>query len=427
LKKVFSLLFILVVILSCGKKKSPTGGKDDKIKPKIILIDPQEFSDINLDKTIKVTFSKHIDKKSFQNGLYIYPPISDIKIQWENDTAVIVFHDSLQKNTNYYFNFTDRIKGWHFNALDKNYVCVFRSGKLQENSIYGKISFEKTSDVKYPIFLNLLTEDSLFIFKKNYSNSNFKLNYLNNNKYVLRIFSDKNSNNYYDFIKEPFCEKKSELLKKQEINFKLAYADTSKPVIKQIKIPDSNHIEILFSEDVQLVKDIEIETDDSLKIKKKIIRIWEKNDQIKLLCEDLDTLNYALKIASVSDMKNNLNTTLFKVFHGVTLNDTIPPRIINSFPKNGEVINTLQPIIKISFSEIILDKDLHLKLCSNENKKYIDVKLIESDGFNFKMMPKTILHNYMSYRVVISNNTKDFKCNYIEGVKTINFIPIKKL
>ncbi len=427
MKKVFRFLIIFLIIFGCGKKKSPTGGKDDNVNPTIILIEPEEFSDISVSKQVKITFSKHMDKKSFANGLYIYPPITDKKINWENDTAIISFQDTLIKDNNYFFNFTERIKGWHFNSLEKNYVCVFRSGKLQENSIRGKISFEDDKDVQYPILLNLLSADSIFIFKKNYSGRNFTLNFLNNEKYILRFFADKNKNNYYDFIKEPFCEKHTELSKNQQINFELAYADTSKPVVRNIKVKDANHVEINFSEDVQLVRNIEIVTNDSLEIKKNIIKIWEKKNQIKLLCETLDTLSYALKIESVSDMKNNLNLSIFKEFKGVALIDTIPPTIITTFPKDGAVINSLEPILKISFSEIILDKDLHVKLSSNENEKFIDVKLVKSDGINFKLIPKTKLKNYSSYKLSILKDTKDYVGNSMESTKAINFIPIKKM
>ncbi len=427
MKKVFKLFIILLVLFGCGKKKSLTGGKDDKINPKIILIEPEEFTDISLEKQIKITFSKHMDRKSFLNGLYIYPPILEKRIEWENDTAIISFQDTLMKDNNYYFNFTDRIKGWHFNTLDKNYVIVYRAGKLQENSISGKISFENNKDSKYPILLNLLSSDSIFIFKKDIFSQDYALNFLNNEKYVIRVFADKNKNHYYDYIKEPFCEKKSGLLKKQNINFELAYADTSKPVVKSIKAIDANHINVLFSEDVQLLKNIEIVTNDSLKIKKNILKLWKDKSELKLLCETLDTLDYALKIESISDLKNNLNTSIFKEFHGVAVTDTIPPKIISTFPKDGAVINSLEPIIKISFSEIILDKDLYLNLISNETKKCIDVRLIKSDGINFIMVPKRKLNNYMSYKITILKNTKDFNGNYISGVKTINFIPIKKM
>ena len=67
-------IFLLMLILSCGHKKAPTGGEKDIIKPEIVAIVPEEFSDIH-GKNIEVTFSKPIDRSTIFTGFYVYPPI----------------------------------------------------------------------------------------------------------------------------------------------------------------------------------------------------------------------------------------------------------------------------------------------------------------------------------------------------------------
>ena len=111
--KLFLILFLLF-LLSCGHRKSPTGGKKDTENPTIVSILPDEFFDIN-NRDIEVVFSKPIDRSSILSGIYICPPILNKKFKWDKNTLIIKILEDLEQNTNYFFTFSRRIKGEHNN------------------------------------------------------------------------------------------------------------------------------------------------------------------------------------------------------------------------------------------------------------------------------------------------------------------------
>ncbi len=67
-------LLILLLLASCGHKKTATGGKVDNVKPEIVNINPQQLENIS-EGVIEVTFSKPIDRTSILSGVTIYPTI----------------------------------------------------------------------------------------------------------------------------------------------------------------------------------------------------------------------------------------------------------------------------------------------------------------------------------------------------------------
>ena len=136
---VISLIILISIgLISCGHKQNPTGGKKDTIHPEIVSITPDEYSDIT-DSNIEIIFSKPIERSTILSGIYIYPPILKKKYSWDGNILTIKILEELEKNTNYYFNFSEKIEGEHGNFLDKGSSFVFASGNLNSNRISGKI------------------------------------------------------------------------------------------------------------------------------------------------------------------------------------------------------------------------------------------------------------------------------------------------
>ena len=161
--KLIFMIFIFTGLISCGHKQNPTGGKKDTIHPEIVSVIPDEYSDIT-DSNIEIIFSKPIERSTILSGIYIYPPILKKKYSWDGNILTIKVLEELDKNTNYYFNFSEKIKGEHGNSLDKSSLFVFASGKLNSNRISGNFLFEEIEDKNKPIQMTILTADSTEIF-----------------------------------------------------------------------------------------------------------------------------------------------------------------------------------------------------------------------------------------------------------------------
>jgi len=146
------IVAVSIVLSSCGSKQSPTGGKEDIDKLKLLAVFPEEFAEISEQK-VELSFSKAIDRAAFVKGLYIYPAIVNKKIYYEANIITIKFLESLEPDTNYYMTLTTRIKDVRGNTLDKNQTIVFKHGKLQSNRISGIINYEKPADNGLPIMV----------------------------------------------------------------------------------------------------------------------------------------------------------------------------------------------------------------------------------------------------------------------------------
>ena len=416
------LVLLLLFLLSCGHRRSPTGGKKDTESPTIVSILPDEFCDIN-NQDIEIVFSKPIDRTSILSGIYIYPPILNKKFKWDKNSLIIKILEDLEQNTNYFFTFSKRIKGEHNNKLDQDYVYIFRSGKLNEYRISGEIIYEDKSDEGLPVRLNLMTADSSMIYSTELEGYIYEIDNLNNIEHQIESYIDKNENGKYDYEKEPYFQFFSSKKEISSVNIELAYADTIKPEIKSVNVLWNNQLEINFSESIKSVSEIEITTADSLEIPLSVLAHASNEDKITVVSTKMDTIQYKISLTALEDLKENVLDESSILFDGISIQDTIPPNVISSFPRNGATIKTLLPEIVIEFSEIILSENLSAKLISVESQELTEMKMEKGNSNIIIFKPAKELTNYSSFNFIISasdmtnNNSEEFSAFFIPIVR----------
>ena len=420
-KKLLSLLIISTLLLSCGHKKSPTGGKKDTEKPTILNIFPDELSDIT-DSNIEITFSKPIDRSTILAGIHFYPMIFKKKFKWDKNTLIIKILEDLEQNTNYFLSFSEKIKGEHGNKLDKNYVFIYKSGKLSNNRISGNISYEDKTDIGKEIKLILQTADSTFIFSRKLQGNAYELDNLNNIEHILEAYIDKNDNNKYNDNSEPFFQRLIPPQKISNIDIELAYADTVKPLIKSANVPSNNQIVLEFSETILKYDDINIFTADSLRIPVPVKMFSLKSDKLSIISGKLDTLKYEVSISNLEDKKNNVNVESNIIIMGTSVQDTIPPEVLSVNPRNGSSVNTLLPEIEIIFSEIIFQDSIKAEIIGLETNKEIRINIIKGDSERYLFQSNDELINYASYKFILE--ASDPNGNRLEELFEVVFIPI---
>jgi len=414
-------LFFTFLLFSCGHRQAPTGGEKDTLKPEIVAVAPEEFSDIQ-NQNVEISFSKPIDRTTIFSGFYVYPPILKKKFKWNGTTLTIKINEQLENDMNYFFSFSNKIKGEHKNELKENYLFVFRSKKLNENRIYGKILFEKKEDIIEPIIINLMTADSTKMFSRTVSGDFYQLQNLNKGAVILESFVDKNKNEIYDYGNEPYFRTEAQIEKNLKIDLNLIYADTIKPEIKSIKVLSENQLEVKFSEDISHFKRIHISSDDSLKAELSIFLDYLKDDKLSLVTAKMDSIRYNFQIENLEDLKKNINPAANLVFMGITVPDTVKPQIISISPRNGASLNSLSPEFKITFSELIPKNNLTGKMVSEEKGKIVPLKTISENGKEYILKPITKLKNYSSYKMEIT--AKDTAGNELIGKSDFVYISI---
>ena len=420
-KNLLSLIFITFILFSCGHRKKPTGGPKDTVNPEILSIFPEEFSDINTED-IEITFSKPIDRTSILTGIYIYPPIDQKKFRWDKSVLTIKILEKLENNTNYFFSFSQRIKGEHGNGLDRDYTFIFANGKLNENKISGNLIFELEEDSNQPIQCEIQAPDSTFIFNQIIKGKAYSFENLNNTDHVLEAYIDKNRNNKYDYGNEPYFHKYITAGQFNSVDMEMIYSDTLKPEIESVKVYSNRQIELTLSEIIKDYSNIMIVTADSLEIPVDIVARSLREDIISIISTELDTFQYYLKIYSLEDNKQNVSNELSILFDGLAVRDSIPPEVLFVQPRNGATIDNLKPVIFITFSEIIPMNNFEAQLINSETLEQIPLEILSGHSDIYKLQPEIKLANYSSYTLKI--NITDSSDNQIEELYKTSFIPI---
>jgi len=417
------LVFIALIILfnSCGHKKAPTGGPKDTINPTIVSIYPDEFSDLNEVKVIEIVFSKPIERSSILSGIYFYPPIIQKKFKWNKNVLQIIIKEDLEENTNYFLTLNNKIKGEHSNKLAQEYLFIFKSGELQDNIISGKILFEITEDKGKEVSMKLLSADSTFIYSKKAVENTYKIENLNNEEHILTAFIDINDNNRYDFEKEAYFRKVIPADKITTLNLEMAYADSTKPKVKNIKVISSTQLDITFSEPIKSFSGEMIYIDSTETILP--IKLYAlQEDKMMVLTTEMDTLNYQFHFAGLFDLKDNFLEQSMTLFEAKTFPDSIAPEILHTFPQNGETIKTLSPEIVIEFSELLYAEDIEISLFAIESNRTIELDLKSTNNKRFVYNVQERLENFTSYKFVLT--AFDPSNNFLLEFEDIVFIPI---
>ncbi|MEA9415112.1 Ig-like domain-containing protein [Flavobacterium sp. PL02] len=224
LKYIFFLLTLLMV--SCAKRGSITGGLKDTLAPVLLSSVPKNFSTEFKGNTIKLTFDEYVKIKNANKQLIISPPMKHeplINPTTASKYITIKINDTLQPNTTYSFNFgqsiTDNNEGNPYNQ----FKYIFSTGSYIDSlALGGKIkdAHDKQSDSFVSVMLyeiNDTYKDSV-VYKENPryitntldSLKTFRLENLKAGKYLLVALKDKGNNNKFNpkddkigFIKHP--------------------------------------------------------------------------------------------------------------------------------------------------------------------------------------------------------------------------------
>ncbi len=423
MNKVFKLCLLLVVVLflaSCGSKKSPTGGPVDLEKPEVLSIIPAEYS--QLTGEIEITFSKAMDRQSFTEGIYFYPPILSKKISYSGRTLNIKILEPLQPDCIYHLTLGSGIKDTRSNSMNKPNSFVFLSGKPIQNRISGQVTYEKASDAGKPLTLTLFSADSLLVLTKEFSGSNYLIDALNPAEYLLRAYQDLDLNSRYDYGREPFFEQLVDVRKSRSFDINMTYADSSRAVIRSVRPISNTELEVRLSKTPTSIGKMEISSSDGSSL---AIRYSElAQNVLTLITAAQDTLQYRLTIKDLKDSKGNLNPESSLAFAGSSVPDTQKPTILSSTPRNGTSVNSLEPVLELSFDEIIPEQHLKLRLIATETNKEVPIKILKANSKTCRIKPATPLTNYRSYTLIILAETSDSAGNTLEKEHKISFMPL---
>lgn len=207
-------LLLLVIIVSCAKRGSITGGLKDTIAPVLKVSFPENFSTNFKGNEIKLVFDENIKLKNLNKQLVISPPMKYepiISPTSATKTLSIKIKDTLRPNTTYSFNFGQSIADNNEGNPFNQFKYVFSTGAYIDSlAIGGRIKDAYTIEAEPFVSVMLYevndsykdsiiyTDNPRYITNTLDSLKTFRLENLKAGKYLLVALKDKNNNNKFD-------------------------------------------------------------------------------------------------------------------------------------------------------------------------------------------------------------------------------------
>ncbi|MGB0836710.1 MAG: Ig-like domain-containing protein [Flavobacteriaceae bacterium] len=207
-------IVVVLVLASCAKKGTLTGGPKDEDPPVFVSASP-EYETTNFDaKKIKITFNEYIKLDDVSKQLIVSPPLnypSEITpLGSASKTITIKIKDTLSPETTYSFNFGNSVRDNAENNVYGNFKYVFSTGDYIDSlSINGSVNNAigiapaiESTIMLYP--LDTTFKDSTVYKDKGLYVGNtldstvFNLSNIKDGVYQVIALQDKSSNYIYD-------------------------------------------------------------------------------------------------------------------------------------------------------------------------------------------------------------------------------------
>jgi hypothetical protein len=400
----YFLLLLILIMASCAKRGSITGGLKDTLAPVLKSSSPKNFSTEFKGTEIKLTFDEFIKLKDLKKQLIISPPLKNEPLILPTSVGKIItikINDTLQPNTTYSFNFGQSIEDNNEGNPLSQFKYVFSTGAIIDSlSISGAVkdAYEKEVESFVSVMLYEVNDkfnDSVvyketprYITNTLDSLKTFKLENLKEGKYLLVTMKDYSSNNKFNANKDKIGFKNQFITIPNDSVFELKLFKEVLP-FKAFKPIQASGNRLIFPYEGKT---------DAMKLTLKnnetdlpvIITKFPKKDSLQIWYKPLkvDSLSIA-----VSKGKYNKNFT-FKIKEQKkdSLNIASLENSTNSF-RDLFVLESATPITKIDASKIkLINKDsvavaFTTKYDDFNQQIVFDFKKELSQNYTFTVMP----------------------------------------
>ena len=353
-KIIFLLTFFLIILASCAKRGTITGGPKDTIAPVIVRSNPKNYNNNFTGKNIRIDFSEYIKVKDINKQLIISPPMEKTPTIIPQGSASkfisITLNEDLKPNTTYSFNFGQSISDYNEGIPYSQFKYVLSTGAYVDSlTVSGTIkdAFENKAEEFVSVMLYdaetfndslVYKQKPIYITNTLEKNNSFKIENIKEGNYYLVALKDKNSNYTYQSKSEKFAFRKH-----------------------AIKIPtDSIYTLNLFQEKSEL---------------KTYIPTQESNNKLFIGYEG------NLKDVAVFTKKNNIETPLRFSKSEDRKSDTLQVFI----PNNAK--DSLSVIVKSG--NYVKDYVVKLKTLKQSDSLKVDLNKMKNSSFSEKISLKT--------------------------------------
>jgi hypothetical protein len=440
---------LLLLMMSCAKRGSITGGLKDTLPPVLIQSYPKNYStDFKGDQFV-LTFDEFVKLKTVNKQLIISPPMKNEPLITPTSVSKVItvkIRDTLQPNTTYSFNFGQSIADNNEGNALNQFKYVFSTGSYIDSlSLSGKIKDAYNKDVDNFVSVMLYEandkyKDSVvykelprYITNTLDSTRLFKLENLKAGKYLLVAMKDKGSNNKYNpkddkigFIKH-FITVPNDTIFELELFKETLPLKTFKPIQasgNRLYLPYDGKQNFKISKPKIVLKNNTevLETIVTQFPKKDSLQVWYKPIKVDSLNLQVTAPNYDKKFSfKIKDQKKD------------TLNITAVQNGIINF-RDRFTLETATPLVKFDKTKIkLINKDsvavdFTTEYDEFDQKLYVDFKKEPLEKYHFQFLPGALTDFYdktndtLSYKLT-TKELEDYG-NIILNLKNVKRFPI---
>ena len=408
------IFFISILMISCARQGTPTGGPKDETPPKFIGSSPDTLSlNVPTDlKEIRINFDEYIVLKDHTQQIVVSPPLGNGTVYMPVGTArkdiQIKLQEPLAENTTYNINFGTAIQDNNEGNKLPYFQYVFSTGNyLDSLEISGKATVLSEKELSENLMVALFKvdstyNDSLVLREKPFYVSRldsagiFKLNYLRPGKYQMVAFDDEVQNMQFDLGQEKFgfVAEHIDLNENQNIDIQLF---EQLPGYKASKAEQKGYGHFVFKfsgqpDEVEVTPiDFDFTTSKiSYRAKSDSLNFWFK-PSVDSIAENSKRINFLVKNGAQSDTLSAVYSNSQQ--HNLSLKELNKGGYTPSKKLRIEANYPLQNVDSTYISVRKDSLDLPFKILlddKNENAFAIDFKIELNSNYEVNLLPNSV-------------------------------------
>ena len=420
---VFGVVALLFLMNGCAGERAPEGGPIDTTPPEIIDVYPPPNTTEYSSSHISLEFSKYVERRSVEESIFISPYVKDIKFDWSGREVELSFRDSLRKNTTYVVTVgTDVVDVNNRNRMAHAYSFAFTTGaQIDRGEIRGRIYDEKPVGVMIfayqldglkPDTLNPMTQKPDYITQTG-NIGDYSLTHLAFGSYRVIAVRDEFRNLVYDPETDAMSTAPGDIRLDEtdslrtEMNFQLSMEDTTAPRLIGATTKDNTHVELEFSESIDLTSLAVGSFSISDTGRTRNIRIvdffphFENPAHVMLITEPQreDTL-YKVFVTGVKDLAGHVINPLAssKQFSRAAVPDTMPPGLIYATVMDSTTRFPMDQEFRFDFDDALQHESAeHAILLEGKDSVVVPLHVVWNSSASFKIIPRQTLRQDYFY------------------------------
>ncbi|MCX6254405.1 MAG: Ig-like domain-containing domain [Bacteroidia bacterium] len=240
-KSIFARFFLLallfILISTCARISSPSGGPRDKIPPVVTKNIPQSGTKNFRGDSFIITFNEYVVLDNINEKFMVSPPMKKKpRILIKGKNIIVEFDDKLRDSTTYTFYFQDAIKDLNEGNILENYKFVFSTGPVIDSlsvtgNVYNSFNLEVPEKTLALMYRELADSAVVEHFPDYIStvdqNGYFRIDNVRPGNYRIYALKDVDNSKNYNLTEEEFAFINSPVAITAEKNFIPVVKDTT--------------------------------------------------------------------------------------------------------------------------------------------------------------------------------------------------------